>query len=133
MSMNQFKEKFIKNLTHEELITEYEAKFALCEHLEDEVQRLTRERSKLAEEVVSLEVKLKTSDDKLSEHEKGLTIEKADKKKKYHWHNGREWVVLFWNQGWKFKAVKVLPIAMNVIDDDLDRLYPLPSVTKEGS
>ena len=69
----------------------------------------------------------------IKELKEGLPIEKADKEKKYHWHNGREWVVLFWNQGWKFKAVKVLPIAMNVIDDDLDRLYPLPSETKEGS
>ncbi len=77
MSMNQFKEQFIKNLTHEELITEYEDKFALCEHLEDEVQRLSRERSKLAEEVVSLEVKLNTSEAKLSEFQEGIPIEKA--------------------------------------------------------
>ncbi len=97
------------------------------------IDELMQNNRLLENEVATLKAELKLKDEKLSELTHGIPIEKADKKKKYHWHNGREWVVLFWNQGWKFKAIKVLPIAMNVIDDDLDRLYPLPSQTQEGS
>lgn len=149
MSMNQFKEKFIKNLTHEELITEYEAKFALCEHLEDEVQRLTRERSRLAEEVVSLEIKLRTSEAKLSEHEKGLPIEKAKEGRKWvlakfkddlshvtfaEQFEGR-WMVIrhggFGDDGYDFGWGFVGHGGFS--DECFEKLLPLPSQTKEGS
>lgn len=69
---------------------------------------------------------------RLKAYEEGVKLKDADKDQRYHWHNGEEWVVLFWNESWKFKAVKILPIELNVIDEDLDRLYPLPPTEQGG-
>lgn len=100
------------------------------------IDELMQNNRLLENEVASLKSELKLKDEKLSEYENGIPIEKADKKKTYLAKLFPEtdyYTKVYWSD---------LDLSWQYLDTDTElwevarystRFYPLPTQTQEGS
>ncbi len=100
------------------------------------IDELMQENRLLGNEVATLKAELKLKDEKLSEYENGIPIEKADKEKRYWGYcNGQ---LRFFE--WPKQATRWITLGCEICGDNYipsgTVVYPLPSQnsqTQEGS
>lgn len=102
------------------------------EDLQDRLDRTLKELGVFSRALLEANVRIKELKAKLSEHEKGLPIEKANKKEEYYFKDNNHLTRIKWNEK-RSSWCNSLCVQMDYENEWIKTVYPLPSVTKEGS